>query len=517
MPECCGQPMAKNGTAESGRQRYRCHACSRRTTRPDDEHGGVGYDEARVSENAKALREAVKSGTKRFVVTCAVNNTSVHPGFAALRRYCDIWGAHLVVIPVSYKNISLYTASQEYRKKWSAELEPYLVRDRVHIGGGVEVAGDIPVAATAVNPLEGLGAIGGPRWQIVGHPQVGMRPVATPANERPKRVYSTGACTTQSYSRTKVGAKGAFYHTYGALVVEILGPKSALVRQIGLHGDSFYDIAGGVLKRYTPEGAEDVQGAETLTVGDEHVKFISKSVKRATYGPGGMVDRLNPKYIVRHDVLDGYAGSHHHRKNPLVEFAKHHSGANDYAAELLQVVQHLNETTPEGTQTVMVASNHHDHLTQWLNSTNVNDDHHNAILLAELQLASRQAILNGQNPDPLQLYCQGRVEADVRWLGRDEKFLVRGVDHSQHGDVGANGGRGSPKTYAQSTYKMTVGHSHSPSIEKGCYTVGKSTGRLEYERGLSTHANAHCLLYPDGKRTLVDIDRGRWFLEENNG
>lgn len=510
---CCGKPMRKNGLAESGRQRWHCNSCKRRTTRPDEEPGGVGYDEAQVNENAHRLREAVKGGCKRFVVTCAVNNAAVHQGFAALKTYCDLLGALLVVLPVSYKNISLYTASQEYRKRWSAELEQYLVRDRVHIGGGVEIAGDIPIAATAVNPLEGLGAIGGNRWQIVGHPQQGMRPVATPANERPKRVYSTGACTTQSYSRTKVGAKGAFYHTYGAVVVEVLGQGTALVRQIGLHGDSFHDIAGGTVHKYTPSGSEIVDRVETLTVGDEHVRFISKSVKSATYGPGGMVERLKPKYIVRHDVLDGYAGSHHHRKNPLVGFAKHHSGANDYASELLQVVQHINETTPHGVQTVMVASNHHDHLAQWINSTNVNDDHKNAIVLAELQLASRKAILNGQNPDPLRLYCEGRVEADVRWLGRDERFLVRGVDHSQHGDVGANGGRGSPKTFAQSTYKMTVGHSHSPSIEKGCYTVGKSTGRLEYERGLSTHANAHCLLYPDGKRTLIDIDRGRWFLD----
>lgn len=511
-PQCCGIDMTKSSFAESGRQRWHCRSCCRKTTRPDEDHGGIGYDESAVAENAQRLAQSVRDGCTRFVITCAVNNSAVHPGFGALKAYCKHWDAQLVVIPVSYKNISLFTASQEYRKKWAAELEPYLVKGRVNLGGGVEVAGDIPIAATAVNPLEGLSAIGGHRWQIVGHPQVSMVPVATPASEKPKRIYSTGSCTIRNYSRTKAGAKGDFYHTYGAVVVEVAGRNSAFVRQLSLHGDSLCDIAGGEAIRYTSENRQAAT-VETLTVGDEHVRFLDPKVKKATYGEGGMVERLRPKAIVRHDVLDGYAGSHHHRKDPLKLFQKHHQRSDDYAAELEEVVKHLNDTTPEWCQSVIVASNHHDHLMQWINTTDVNREHRNALLLADLQYRARVAVLKGRIPDPLQLYAEGRLTANVKWLARNESFVVRGVDHGQHGDVGANGGRGGPKVFAKSTYKMTVGHSHSPSVEKGCFTVGKSTGHLEYERGLSTHANAHCVLYDNGKRTLVDIIRGKWFLE----
>lgn len=510
-PECCGMPMRKTGKAESGKTRWSCKACRRRSTQPEVETDG--YDPDLVSATAKRLRAARKAGIKRFVITSACNNTQVHPGFAALEKYCEEWDAALVVIPVSYKNISLYTANEQYRKRWAAEVEPYLVDERVYIGGNVEVAGDVPVQATAVNPLGGLQAIGGNRWQIVGHPQVGMKPVATPASDRPKRVYSTGACTIQSYSKTKEGRKGQFYHTYGALVVEVVSSKTAFVRQLGLHGDAFFDVAGGQMKRYTSAGSEPAGQLETLTLGDEHVRFMSPRVRKATFGDQGMVTSLRPRWIVRHDVIDGYAGSHHHQKDPLTQFRKHHSGGDDYRRELDEVVAHLNETTPDWAQTVMVASNHHDHLLRWLNETHVNKDHRNALLLAELQSAVRLAVLARQEPDPLRLYCEPRLTADVVWLGRDEPWLRRGVDHSQHGDVGANGSRGSPAVFARSTYKMTVGHSHSPSIEKGTYTVGKSTDRLEYERGLSTHWQTHCALYPDGKRTLLDIEKGgRWHL-----
>jgi len=511
--ECCGEPMVRRGVAGSGRSRWWCKSCNRRTTQPEVVMAETGFDEQQVSDNARRVMQARKDGCKRFVITAACNNTGIHPGFHALKAYCDHWGACLVVIPVSYKNISLYTASQEYRKTWAKEVEPYLVNDRLNIGGGVEIAGDIPIAATAVDPLAGLQAIGGNRWQVVGHPQVSMRPVATPAKERAKRVYSTGACTIRSYSKTKAGAKGDFYHTYAATVVEVAGKNKAFVRQLHLHGDKFYDIAGGDLQLYTPKGPKPAERIETLTLGDEHVRFISPDVYKATYGEGGLVETLKPKWIVRHDVLDGYAGSHHHDKDPLKLFEKHHNRLDDYKDELDEVVRHLNHTTPEWAETVMVASNHHDHLMKWINSKHVNAEHRNALLLAELQYQARVAVLQKRTPDPLRLYCESRVNVPVRWLDRDESFVVQGVDHSQHGDVGANGGRGSPRAFAQSTYKMTVGHSHSPSIEKGCFTVGKSTDRLEYERGLSTHGQAHCVLYPDGKRTLVDILKGRWCLD----
>ena len=63
---------------------------------------------------------------------------------------------------------------------------------------------------------------------------------------------------------------------------------------------------------------------------------------------------------------------------------------------------------------------------------------------------------------------------------------------------------------AKSTYKMVIGHSHSARISKGVYQTGTSTGRLDYEAGLSDHTNTHCVQYQNGKRTLIDIFDGKW-------
>jgi len=97
-----------------------------------------------------------------------------------------------------------------------------------------------------------------------------------------------------------------------------------------------------------------------------------------------------------------------------------------------------------------------------------------------------------------------------RFLDRNEPFYIYDVDVSQHADVGPNGSRGSARGLAKTPDKMTIAHAHGARIFQGVYQVGVSTGRLEYERGLSDHSNTHCLHYKNGKRTLLDIIDGRY-------
>jgi hypothetical protein len=369
------------------------------------------------------------------------------------------------------------------------------------------VLSSIPVQATAANPLEGLQILGGTAWQLVGHPQMCMEPVATPANRLPKRLYTTGAVTLKNYSHTKVGRKAEGHHVVGALVVEVEG-DTPFIRQINAVSDgSFYDLD----KLYTSKGSTTGHRALALTTGDEHIKFNLPAVRAATYdSDDSIANVLKPEYIVRHDVFDAYSISHHHEKDPLIQFKKHIHGDNCARTELEEVAEFINETTPEGSTSVLVDSNHHDHLQQWLNRADANKDHVNALLISELQLKQRVAIQEGEDPRPLPLYLRDKVTTSLKCLDRNEPFVLRGVDYSQHGDRGANGSRGSAKAMAKSTYKMVIGHSHSARISKGVYQTGTSTGRLDYEAGLSDHTNTHCVQYQNGKRTLIDIFDGKW-------
>ena len=52
---------------------------------------------------------------------------------------------------------------------------------------------------------------------------------------------------------------------------------------------------------------------------------------------------------------------------------------------------------------------------------------------------------------------------------------------------------------------MIIGHSHTPGINKGVYQVGHSTDGMNYAKGHSGWMNTHCVIYPNGKRSLIHI------------
>jgi hypothetical protein len=294
------------------------------------------------------------------------------------------------------------------------------------------------------------------------------------------------------------------------LLVEVSG-KQAFIRQLSAsQGGKIYDLE----YLYTPEGRKKHSGVLSVTPGDEHVKFMLPAVKKATFtAPDSIVNTLKPKYIFRHDVLDGYAGSHHHERSYSTRYAKAIGKMDDYRAEVQQSIDHINETTPKGSHSVIVSSNHHNHLGQWVDRADDRSDHINADFICDLRVLLRKSIRDGGSRDVYRLYAEPLLAVPATWLSGDKPFMTKGVDNSQHGHVGPNGARGSIAGFAKTVYKVTKGHTHSPAIEKGVFQTGKCTGRLEYEQGYSTHSVTHCIQYPDGKRTLVDIIAGKWRAE----
>ena len=501
----CDHLMHNAGKAQSGNVRWKCSKCKTRTTRPDEIR--KGYDEALVSDNCQKLRERIKGGLNNFIITCATNNTVKHgKGLQALETYAKKIGAQIIVVPNHYKNKDKFTAAQIFNKRFSPGLEQYMIDQKVYLGGGIELRAEISIEAPAVNPLQGKHAIGGARSTIYGHPQLAMKPVGTPGGMQPKRMWATGCINRPDYSISDRGAKAEFHHTIGALLVEARGNRH-WVRQLLIDSKGgFYDLD----KRVDGDKITKAKPALALVTGDEHELWMCPKVKKATYGKGGIVDTLKPKYLVRHDVLDGYAGSHHHKNSPLTQFAKHHKGLGDYRKELDRVVKHLDETTPSYATNLIVHSNHHDHLDKWLDSVSPNSDHLNALLICEMQKEQREAVLAGKDTHAFRLYVDPRVKAKTVFLSRNKAFMVGDVDVSQHSDVGVNGSRGSAAAFTRTVYKKTIGHGHGAHIEKGVWQAGTSTGRLEYERGYGTHCNTHIVHYANGKRATITINGNKW-------
>jgi hypothetical protein len=516
-PTCnsCDYPMMFHGAkTEAGKRRYRCGKCGTSTakTKTEQSESLKGYCEDMAAENAVRLKKSLADGCKRLIVTCACNNTPVVPGFlTALEAAAKDKGAELIVIPMSYKNISLYTGGEEYKKWWDSSLDKYLIDTEIK-AKGIIIDGDTNIPATAANPISSFEDIGGQMWRVIGHPQVAMMPVSMPGDMMPKRVYTTGCLTKKNYSRTKAGKKGAFHHTHGALIIE-LGGKHPFVRQLNYdqgNGGGFYDLGDFYSRSGKVTRNNRITG---LSTGDEHIKFFDKKVRKATYDDDDSIAKtLRPKYLIRQDIFDGYSVSHHHLRSPLKQYAKYTQGNDVAKAELEQVVEFLDATTPPDAINCIVASNHHDHLDLWLDRADAKTDHVNAHLILDLQKAQREAIDQGENPEALRLYLKPRVKSKIIFLDRNKPFFLnkRGADYGQHGDVGSNGSRGSAQGLAKSALKMTIGHSHGARIVRGVYQNGTSAGRMEYERGLSDHTNTHSIEYANGKRTLIDIIKGKW-------
>lgn len=461
-----------------------------------------------------------KHRKQRYVVTCAQNNTDLHHPFVrALMQYCEMNQAQLLVIPIRYKNVNSYCPTEYYEAHWPAELNPYYLDYDLKVNKNLEILGGLSIQATALNPLGSVGNITKNKSAIVGHAQIQMRMIATPVHKIPRQLLTTGSCSVKNYSRSAIGKRAAFHHSYGASIVEVDGDLF-WTRQINATDDgSFYDLD----TLYRPDGpAVTGQRIASLTCGDIHNDFLDENVIRATWtNPDSIVNVLNPEHEFLHDALDFYSQNHHHRNNIYIRYAKHVSGMDSVRSELDRLVKRHNKLwNRPGVHYHYVPSNHNDALTRWLNEADPKQDPQNALLYHQLQaymLENTRMTSNGASvPNPLAYYLLPRIKNSKNtWFhSRTDEVILNGVDKNQHGDAGANGSRGSMAVFAKSGYKSTTGHGHEPGIEKGHYRVGASCRLiLDYNRaGYSGWMHTHELQYQNGKRTLVNIINGRWKL-----
>lgn len=505
-PDCpdCGGFLKSDGKKD-----WKCTACGsyhRKEKRKKVKKRKLPFSQIAGFDTARAEKHAVKCGKrKRLIVTSAQNNTDPEIEFLqSLETAAAVYNCELAVIPVHYKNVTLYGSRDEYKKHWHPLLEPYLVKGDIDFNGHV-IRSDVRINSTMVNPLAGRQVHGEDRAHVFGHPQLRMEPIATPADEYPKRVMTTGSATIRNYSQSSDGEKALAHHCNSALLLE-RRDGDVWVRQLTAdETGGFYDLD----KYFEPDGYSEGHNILSIATGDEHVKH--NTVADVTYlKKNSIVKTLMPEYIVRNDVLDGFAGCHHHDKDHLLQFKKFHFGDNDYEQEMKEVVAFIDKTTPPGATNVIVPSNHHDHLLKWLMSADANKDHTNALFILEMNKIMREAVLEGKESDPFVIYLRDRLTCDFEFAERNESFIIGGVDFSQHFDKGPNGSRGSAAAFAKTSRKVTGAHSHTARIHMGAWQVGKSTAIMGYEKGYSTHSNTHIIQYQNGRRCMIDIYNGRW-------
>lgn len=528
-PPCprCGSPMMRSGKAQSGRQRWRCQSrvngeavMCYQTTDPDAPPRKQNFTAADI----KPKFDLPIKGAKSLVITWAQNATPVQkPVLASLLRFCEVNNAALVVIPGRYKNpTSRWSKSQENAEYWAPELTPYLMNQRRVINDNLLLAADLKIQPTKQSPLSGKEALAGGRSAIIGHPKAQMRAIATPQHAMPMVLRTTGAVTVKNYTDTDTGKGAESHHRYGAIVVEGIGRSRYHMRRISCMADGrFIDLD----KLYMPEGVEPAPPYEALICGDAHYRFADPAVVKATFGNGGntgnagkggsMAERLNPKRIIFHDLMDAYAVNPHHQGNPFIALAKERAGFNVLEKEVRETIAWA-ESMIGDREAFIVPSNHDDMVSRYVMRTDWRQDLPNAEFYLETALhMARSARMEANGAaylDPFQYWVERlRTAPHLKCLPRGRSMQVKGWELGMHGDNGPNGARGTVKNLSRIGTKVVSGHGHSPAEEEGHLRVGTMTFlKLEYNAGPGSWLNTHGAIDALGKPHLFTVLDGEW-------
>jgi len=508
--ECQSENLKNLGVRVYGPERYCkvvCEDCGEEMLMPP-EYDDELDDKTRYLKSDKEVNKISKSS--RIVVTSAQNNTPVNQKFlGALETFCDKMKAELIIVPVRYKN------NDGEPTVYPIEIHPYLCENLIKLErSDVKILGNLKISPTAENPLSGIDPMSKGNTLVIAHPQVALKTLPQHSNKYPPFLITTGSVSERNYIQSKVGFKAEFNHSMSGLLIESGEDGCYFVRHLNFDGEGFCDLG-----TYYQDGVVSEMTTLGLVTGDEHVIFGDPLVAKATYlDDDSLVNTLKPEIIVRHDVLDCYSVSSHHKKNVFTKYAKWKSGYNDIKEELDQTIQFINDTTPEFSKTWIVSSNHNEHLLRWLNECDPKDEPWNALiyhyLMYNVLLETDMGSSGAEYPDPFALYAKRILKPNVEFVGRTSDAIIGDIHVGYHGDVGSNGSKGSRAQFSILPLKTIIGHSHSPGITRNCYQVGTSSKlKLEYNSGPSSWHQAHCLIYGNGKRQLVFILNGKYRLK----
>jgi hypothetical protein len=478
-PQCNSDKMSKwADKAQSGRNRWRCGSCKSRTTRP-------------LTEPAQDLPKFKKQSRKTYIITQAVNDTKiVVPFLRTLEHMAQYLDAQLVIVKGVYKNPDMVKRGFLETLSWPSEILPYFCDADFKIGKHLIVRGGTRIQHTAINPLSGMNHAGGTYSEIFAHPQLAMECIPAPKNEIPRVLYTTGTVSQRNYGGSPTAKKASFHHNNCALLVETQGDRF-WIRPISWAKNHVQDLQ----TRYYPTGHVEDAEVEAAVYGDVHADALSKKESDCLLS---FMRKVEPKKHVLHDVLDMHTGSHHKQGDVLTNLR---NPDHDVAGELYRTCDFLSKIPGKA---VIIPSNHHDHLGKWFNSVNPRKEQVNLDIYYQLANLARHA-----GGDLFRLYCEYEG-VNCHFADRNEVYDICGIDVSQHGDRGPNGARGSTKAFARTGRKTISGHSHTPRIEKGAWTVGTSAMGMSYATGYSSWLIAHALIYPNGKRTMIFQIKGRF-------
>lgn len=502
---CNSTNIIKKGKDTSGqKQRYKCNDCLTNYYIPFN----PSLEDERGTDDITPPVDIVKDHKNRkWVITTAINDSSTNDAFLeTLLAYCDYNKAELLIVPIKYKN-----NCDEYT--WDEELDDFYIDENINLTRDLTLFAGVPISPTAANPLTSFEILSRGKSAIIPHPQLMMKCVAVDHINKGAILYTTGCISNMTYTATKAGERANISHSMSALIVEEdddIDDFHIRVLNCDQHG-GFYDLE----KYYSRDFIWNLKNVPAIVIGDEHVAHLDLAVVDATFKSyDSLINSLNPVHIVRHDVLDFYASNHHHKNDFFLQYKKFLDGTHIVEDELVDTIEYLIGTTPKSSTSIIVSSNHNDHLTRWLQEGNPKLEPWNAKLYHKLMYLKLASIEKEEHLTPFELWYNNEFDFDsIRFIKESESFKIMDIELALHGHYGTNGSRGSALQYSKLGIKTIIGHSHTPMIIGDCFQVGHSCkSKMGYNQGPSSWHNAHCIIHQDGSRQMVFIKGGKWKL-----
>jgi hypothetical protein len=469
-----------------------------------------------VAESSKEDLADVIASYDRLLITSAVTGCRADSDqLASMKAYCEDMDAHILVLMSADPAHNKFAPGADYGtvdRQLVNDPDVTIVTHDIALNSNLCLS-TIKLSAKQMDPAQSMLRLAQKTGSMIfASPKQRLKAAPVSNENLPHFVMTTGAITlpdyaTDNYMSSRTATIADHDHVMGALVVEIVDNDIYHYRQIQRGEDgSIIDLGW----QYNPDGSIEEVNA-WLVMGDLHSGSIDPDAFSACED---ITANIHIEKVILHDGFDGMSINHHERNNVLSRAKKADLQLHDLQKELVQYADVLDimATEWEGPEEiVLVKSNHDEFLARYLEAGYYVKDPQNHHVALKLALA----MLNGN--DPLRYGIENeeigglKNQDKIRWLKRDEDFKRGGVQLGAHGDKGNNGARGSLRSMEQAYGQSVSGHSHSPEILRGAFQVGTTSKlKLGYNQGGSTWCHTSCLVYPDGRRQLVNIINGEW-------
>lgn len=203
-----------------------------------------------------------------------------------------------------------------------------------------------------------------------------------------------------------------------------------------------------------------------------------------------------------HDIFSLNSINHHDLNNPLTRLTKQDDFSKNLETELLvcmELLENLLLKRFPNTMFYVVASNHDNFMTKWLNSGKYIYDTNNAIIGHEMWAK----MARGKHP-----YADMIKSTNVIFLKENDSMQpVIGIECAVHGHKGIAGAKGSTNSFVKTFNKSVTGHTHSSKIFESNVTVGtNSLYELTYTGKIMNWSHANALIFANSTIQLVFAD-----------